>query len=126
LLFPARMNNVKRGTLLLLTIFFTSSCTSVIRSLTAGPEQSCLVLTGSTTREIDGVTRIIGSVRNDCKRRFGNVTVALHLSRSDRTNLPDPVIAGYVRDLEPGETKDFETLPVGRNASYRLDKITGY
>ena len=119
------MNTVKRGILLLFTLSFTSSCTSVVRSLTAGPEQSCLVLTGSTTREIDGVTRIIGSVRNDCKQRFGNVTVALRLYRTDRTNLPDPVIAGYLRDLKPGETKDFETLPVGRNVSYRLDKITG-
>jgi hypothetical protein len=120
------MNTVKRRILLLLILFFTSSCTNFVRSLSAGPEQSCLVLTGSTTREIEGITRIIGSVRNDCKRRFGNVTVALRVYRTDRTNLPDPVIAGYVRDLKPGETKDFETLPVGRNASYSLDKITGY
>jgi hypothetical protein len=114
---------------LLLLLGLTTSCTDYVRSLTAGPELSCLVLAGCTTREISGVTRIIGSVRNDCTRRFGNVTVALRLYRSDRfskANLPETVIAGYVRDLEPGQTKDFQTLPVGREAAFRLEKITGY
>jgi hypothetical protein len=115
---------------ILFSVFFTSSCTQFVRSVAAGADKkNCLVLAGSTTRETEGVTRIVGSVRNDCRRRFGNVTVAFRLYRSERfsrANLPEAVIAGYVRDLEPGQTEDFETLPVGRGAGYRLERISGY
>ncbi|MDX2153998.1 MAG: hypothetical protein SFV54_24875 [Bryobacteraceae bacterium] len=115
---------------LLAVLALTPSCSTLVRSMIGqGANQACLVLAGSTTQEINGITRIAGSVRNDCDRRFLNVTVVLRLYRPARgpgSQLPEAAVVGTVRDLEPGQTKDFTTLPVGRDASYRLERISGF
>ena len=52
-----------------------------ISHATASTSPSCLVLVGSTTREIDGKTKIVGTIRNDCKRSYDHVQVEFLLDR---------------------------------------------
>lgn len=107
----------------------TSGCGQVARSVFSGAENACLVLAGSTTREVKGVNRIIGAVRNDCDRRFLTVNIVFRLYRSSKpgaAGMPEPAAVATVRDLEPGQTKEFETLPVGRDAAFRLERISGF
>lgn len=110
-------------------VLLTAGCGPVARWVFSGAENTCIVLVGSTTREIDGVKRIIGSVRNDCDRRFLTVNIVFRLYRSTArgaAGMPEPAAVAAVRDLEPGQVKEFETLPVGRDAAFRLERISGF
>lgn len=105
----------------------STGCVSLIRDAVAGAKTDCLVLVGSTTRETDGINLIVGSVRNGCERTFSSVTVVFKLDRRDNSTLPQGLAMGYLRDLKAGEMKDFESaMPVGRDATYRLDQITAF
>jgi hypothetical protein len=101
-----------------------------ILSAASGSTPTCLELVGSTTSEVDGVTHIIGSVRNNCDRKYLYVQVAFTLDRSNDStvrDLPEMKTSAAVRDLESGATASFQTvLPVSRNTIYRFDGITAY
>jgi hypothetical protein len=101
-------------------------------SATSDKALSCLEMLGNTTTEEEGVTRIVGSVRNNCDRRFSNVTVVFDLDRSTSENaairdMPDTKVAAYGRDLEPGATIQIKSvIPLGKDPIYRFDKIIAY
>lgn len=126
-----------------------------ISEATASPSPGCLQLTGSTTREVDGVTRIFGTIRNDCKRKYSHVQVVFQLDRQpidtsltlnsglyghqnenrtsvrpiDQTpfeNMAAAPIVASGSDLKPGDEIEVSTLPVSRGVSYRVGEVTGY
>ena len=42
-------------------------------------------------------------------------------------DLPEGQAFAYVRDLKPGETRDFKAaLPILRDASFRFDRMNAY
>ena len=99
-----------------------------VPAMTASGNQ-CLVMAGSTTREQDGATYIVGSFRNECDRKFSQVTISFKLERSSGAmqSLPEAVVTAYTRDVQPGETRQFKsTMPVSRNAIFRFDAISGF
>jgi len=99
-----------------------------ITTATTDHTGECLSLVGSTTREEQGRSYIVGSVRNRCEMKFSNVTVAFKLDRPDsKVSLPDAPILAYAKDLKPGETRDFKTqFPIDRKTTFRFDKITAF
>jgi hypothetical protein len=109
----------------------------VITSATTDQAAACLSVTGSTTAVEDGNTDIVGTIRNRCDRKFGQVTVSFKISRSSSgwtastrpsaVELPDAVITAYVRDVQPGETRRFKSSThVSKNAVFRFDRISGF
>lgn len=125
---------------------------SVITGVTSDQAAVCLSLSGSTTAVENGNTDIIGTIRNDCNRKFSHVTVSFKLDRSssayaaaeistalhpgaapDRSprrpamELPEAVILAYVRDVLPGETRKFKSSShIHKNAIFRFDRISGF
>jgi len=94
-----------------------------------GKAASCLMMVGSTTSPQEGRTFIIGNIRNDCGRKFGNVTIVFKLDRPSgpTENLPQAVVYAYSSDVEPGEIRKFKTfIPIPRDATYRFDGINAY
>jgi len=94
-----------------------------------GSGAQCLELTGSTTRDQDSGTYIVGSFRNNCDRPYPQVTVSFKLERPSgpTRDLPEAVVSAYERDVKPGETRNFKTaMPVPRNTIFRLDSISGF
>ena len=105
------------------------ACTAMIKEIAAGPEIKCIVLDGHVTSETNRIHVIKGAVRNDCQRAYGSVTVSFRLEPAPGANggiTTRPMAFGYVHDLKPGETKEFETLPIGSNPSTMFDKITAF
>jgi hypothetical protein len=100
-----------------------------LAAYTGGKGPVCLEILGNTTTEDEGRTYIIGSIRNNCSRSFGNVTVLFKLDRTPggAFELPDAVGYAYVRDVKASEVREFKSaLPVSRDASYRFDGFTAY
>jgi hypothetical protein len=95
----------------------------LVTAASAAPP-TCLEMLGNTTTEQDGITTIIGQIRNNCEHKFGLVQVGFKLDRADKVGLPPALVFAYGRDLQPGATWEFRTAPVGKNASYRVEKIT--
>jgi len=58
--------------------WFGSHIVSMITS--KGPD--CLELLGNTTSEEEGTTYIVGSIKNNCDRSFGQVTILFNLDRT--------------------------------------------
>jgi len=124
---------MKAGILTLVFLFALGYVTrhlfrSFITSATSDHAAACLEMLGSTTTEEDGNTYIIGTVRNNCERKFGNVTVTFKLDRQPgpMENLDAPVSA-YARDVGPDQTKQFKTaVPISKNSTYRFDAISAY
>ena len=87
---------------------------------------ACLTLAGSTISEQDGVSRIVGTVRNDCTRKFFIVNVVFALDRKDSTFAGGAKAIGSVRDIAAGTSATFQTLPVGRDTSYRFEEINSF
>src|SRR5215813_8634450 len=110
--------------------------TGVVTSATTDQVAACLSLTGSTTAVDDGNTDIVGTIRNNCGRRFGQVTVSFKLDRSSSgsqrstrpaMDLPEAVIVAYLRDVQPGETRRFKSSThVHNNAVFRFDRISAF
>ena len=94
----------------------------LVKTVAAAPP-TCLEMLGNTTMEENGITTIIGSIRNNCEHGYGLVQVGFKIDRPE-TGLPPSLVIAYGRDLEPGETWQFRTSPVPKNAAYRVDKIT--
>jgi hypothetical protein len=92
-------------------------------------KSACLEMLGNTTTEENGSTFIIGSVRNNCDRKFSNVTISFKLDSTPgpMENMPEGGAYAYGRDVEPGQIAQFKSaLPVSRNATYRFDEIAAY
>lgn len=124
----------------------------VVTSVTSDQAAACLSLSGSTTAVEDGFTDIIGTFKNECNRKFSQVTVSFKLDRSSsgstaaeistafhpgaKTNsaprrpameMPEAVILAYARDVKPGETRKFKSSThISKNAVFRFDKISGF
>ena len=100
-----------------------------ILSATSDKAAACLEMLGNTTTEENGTSYIVGSVRNNCDRRFGNVMVTFKLDRQPgpMENMSEYPISAYARDVEPGQTAQFKTvLPVSKDATYRFDAISAF
>ena len=102
-------------------------------SVATAKTPNCLALLGYTTREEEGRTFIVGSIRNDCGRTYGNLQITFQLPRSNdlmarsSVELPAGVAYAYGRDLKPGEIWRFKTLfPVSKDAVFQLGEITAY
>ena len=90
---------------------------------------SCLALQGNTTSEQDGRTYIVGSIRNNCDRRFSQVTISFKLDRPPGASesLPQAIVTAYVRDVQPAAAAKFKTaMPVSKNATYRFDGFSAF
>jgi hypothetical protein len=102
---------------------------TLIGSASQGVSPTCLELVGKTTREDEGRTYIVGSVRNDCTRKYGSVTVVFKLDRrpGPTESLPQGIAYAYIRDLVPGETRPFKSaFPVSRDTTFLFDAINAY
>jgi hypothetical protein len=100
-----------------------------IISNSTGKGPPCLELLGKSTRDDEGRTYIIGSIRKNCTRKFSSVTVVFKLDRvpGPTESLPEGIAYAYVRDIAPGETRQYKSaLPVSRDATFRLDTINAY
>jgi hypothetical protein len=98
-------------------------------SMTTSNASSCLEILGNTTTEEEGQTFIIGSIKNNCDRSFGQVTILFKLDRTGgpMENLPEGVAYAYGRDVKAGELREFKTaLPISKNSTYRFDGINAY
>jgi len=125
---------------------------SVVTAVTTDQAAACLSLSGSTTAVENGNTDIIGTIKNDCNRKFSQVTVSFKIDssssgfaaaeissplhpgttpeRSPRRpamELPEAVILAYARDVQPGETRKFKSSThIHKNAIFRFDRISGF
>ena len=121
---------MKAGFLVLISIFAFGFITrplfqKFILSATSD-KSSCLELLGNTTTEDNGTTYIIGSVRNNCDRKFSSVTISFKLDRISE-NVPAGSAYAYARDIGPNQIAQFKSaIPVSRNAIFRFDGITAY
>jgi hypothetical protein len=83
----------------------------------------------STTREEDRSTHIVGSIKNNCDRKIGHVTVLFKVDGpvDSKFNHRDAILYAYEIDVEPGETRAFKIMfAIGKNDTYRFDGITAY
>jgi hypothetical protein len=125
---------------------------SMVTAATSDQAAACLSLSGSTSAVENGNTDIVGTIRNDCNRKFSQVTVSFKLDRSssgsaaadisatfhpgatpDRSprrpamELPEAVVLAYTRDVQPGETRKFKSSThIQKNAIFRFDRISGF
>ena len=125
---------MKAGILTLVSFFVLGYITrplfrSFITSATSDHAAACLEMLGNTTTEENGITYIIGTVRNNCERKFGSVTVTFKLERQPgpMENFSEVPVSAYARDVGPGQTKQFKTaMPISKNSTYRFDAISAY
>jgi len=92
-------------------------------------KSACLEIMGNTTTEENGSTYIVGSVRNNCDRKFGYVTVTFKLDRQPGSSgaFSETTVSAYSRDIGPGQTKEFKSFaPVSKNSTYRFDAISAF
>ena len=112
---------------------------SLVTSVTTDKAATCLVMLGNTTREEEKFTYIVGSIKNNCDQKFGQVTIAFKLDRSSGStvglpeainpygsrvqsgqtqkfkpsgstiDLPEALVFAYSSDVKPGETRNFKT-----------------
>ena len=115
--------------ILVLGCALTGCFQNYVTSRASGKAPGCLAMLGNTTSEENGLTFIIGSIKNNCDRRFSNVTVVFKLERErgPTENLPEAVAYAYSSDVEPGEIRQFKTaLPISKNSIYHFDEINAY
>jgi hypothetical protein len=92
-------------------------------------DTSCLTMLGNTTRDEEQRTYIVGSIRNDCTRRYSQVTVNFKLERprGPMENMTRAVAYAYIRDIKPGETREFKSaIPLSKDVVYQYDGINAY
>ena len=95
-------------------------------SISTGKAPGCLEMLGKTTTEEEGLTFIISSIKNNCGRKYSQVTVVFKMDRMPGPieNLPAFVAYAYSSDVESGETRRFKSaLTISRNTTFRLDEI---
>jgi hypothetical protein len=106
-----------------------TSFEEAVTSITSDKTSSCLSLLGNTTSEENGRTYIVGSLRNNCDRKFSQVTVLFKPGPASvgTTVMPDAGAYAYTSDVKPGETRTFKSaLPVSQDSSYRFDGFNAY
>jgi len=109
--------------------FLQNRYQTVVTGVTTGRTSNCLAMLGSTTREEGRSTYIVGSIRNDCNRTIGHVTVVFKVDGPNdaRFNHRDAIFYAYENDVRPGETRMFKTLfQIGKNDTYRFDGVNAY
>jgi hypothetical protein len=102
---------------------------AVITEATSGGPATCLTLLGSTTRDENRSTYIVGSFRNDCKRSVSQVTVVFRVPgpMDSKFRSRDAILYAYERDVAPGEVRQFKTMfQAGKHAVYRFDGFNAY
>lgn len=119
------------GLLAILAIrsFLQERYETTITGVATGNASNCLIMLGSTTRDEDRATHIVGSIRNNCDRKVGQVTIVFKVAgRVDsKFNQGEAIHYAYVRDVKPGETRAFKTMfSIGKNDTYRFDSITAF
>jgi hypothetical protein len=101
---------------------------SVVTSASTN-KAACLEMVGNTTREEQGRTYIVGSIRNTCDRKVDHVTINFKVDRPADSNLGrsgGPIYA-YSDDVLPGENRQFKTMfPIGKDIIYRYDGMTAF
>jgi hypothetical protein len=115
--------------LLALRSFLQDRYETTMTAVATGRASHCLSLVGSTTREEDRSTYIVGSIRNHCDREIGHVTVVFKVAGSSdsKFNHRDAILYAYENNVKPGETRAFKTMfPAGRNDTFRFDTINAY
>ena len=127
------MKSIK-GILLALIAFlalryaFLYGVQSIVTSASTN-QASCLSMLGNTTRDVDGQTYIVGSIRNDCSRRMDHIVIKFKIDRPADSNLgrSDVPISVYSNDVAPGETREFKSMfPIAKNTIFRYDGMTAY
>lgn len=94
----------------------------------SNPGTTCVSMLGNTTREENGLTYIVGTIQNTCRRPISSVTVIFKLDRPQGSfDGSRAIIYAYSRDLQPGESREFKSfLTIPKNSTYTFDKITGF
>src|SRR5262245_35310645 len=84
---------------------------SVVKSVTTDKAATCLEMLGNTTRDEDRFTYIVGSIRNNCDQKIGDVTVSFKLDRSSGSSLglPQTVTSPYGRRTQ-AQTQNFKPV----------------
>jgi hypothetical protein len=116
-------------------------------SMVTNKASTCLEMLGNSTTEEEGQTYITGSIKNNCDRSFGSVTIVFKVDQSSRpsedqqeggpteglatgvptVDLPEGFAYAYSRDVKAGEVREFKTaISVSRNSSYRFDEINAF
>src|SRR5579884_1763920 len=107
-----------RALLFTAILSFTPSLTGCLRrELTQlnGKTPDCLQLVNASSTLDDGPPYIVGTIRNNCEYRFGQVTIVFKVTRVPGPNeeVTGGFTAAYAHDVEPGTTKEFKTaVPV--------------
>ena len=105
---------------------------SRVTSAATQDQSSCLVLAGSTTTEENNRTYIMGTVRNDCDRRYFTVTVTFKVSHQSpfangaNDNMQDMLVTAYGSNLAAGESMQFKTQGFTNMSGYQLESISGF
>jgi hypothetical protein len=108
---------------------FVNRVQDVVKTATTDQASTCLTMVGNTTSEIERSTYIVGSIRNNCDRKFMFVTIVfkLDLPSDAKFRLPDATAGAYLRDVKPRETREFKSsFRVPRNVAYHFDTITAF
>jgi len=108
--------------------FIRSRFQTVMASATTDSSK-CIAVTGITTTEDESRSWIIGNVRNDCERRFSQVTVNFGADpvAGPTGDLPATPAYAYIRNVEAGETRSFKTaFPIASGVTYRLSGINAF
>lgn len=104
----------------------------ILYSRVLGRGSSCLVLAGSTTTEENNRTYIMGTVRNDCDRRYFTVTVTFKVSHQSpfangaSDSMQDMLVTAYGSNLPAGESMQFKTQGFTNMSGYQLESINGF
>lgn len=103
---------------------------TVATAVVAGNQAaSCVAMLGNTMREDEnGANYVVGSVRNDCDRRIGMVTVLFKIEGASSDSFGRGASAyAYVNGLKPHETREFKSaVPIGKNEFVHFDKINAF
>src|ERR1700682_1372993 len=85
--------------ILVLGCALTGCYPNSVTSTTTGKASGCLAMAGNTTREEEGLTYIVGTIKNNCDSKFGHVTVTFKLDREPgpTESLPEAIAYGYSR-----------------------------
>jgi hypothetical protein len=115
--------------LVALRSFLNGRFRETVTAATTNQAGACLEMLGNTTREIDRYTYLVGSIRNNCDRKFSHVTIAFKHERliDAKNTRPNSPILAYSSDMQPFETREFKTMfRVDKTLTYRFDGITAY
>lgn len=116
-------------TILAVRSFLQDRYETVMTSVATGRASNCINMLGSTTRDEDRATYIVGNIKNRCDRAVSQVTVIFKVdgAADAKFNHRDRIFYAYERDVKPGETRTFKTMfAIGKNDTYRFDGINAF